>query len=286
MGRTKELSEETERKIIYNYVELKQGLGTVGRNFGVSQYMVEKTLKKYGIKKRTYAEAKQTGRKFPCNDNFFKVQNSNMAYILGLLAADGSVSKKENLIAIQLKAVDKEILEKINEKTQNTRPLEFYTRKETGHEISSFRVWSAEWKKDLAHYGITPNKTFTLQPPDFLLPEYRIDYIRGYFDGDGSIYQLKTQNRVFFEITGASKVMIDWIRNELVNHYHIFINKELIEHRPNGTVIYKIKIGSVEELNKLYTLLYKDKELFLTRKKEKFYSLLKLHETSIPTVEE
>lgn len=286
MGRTKELSEETERKIIYNYVELKQGLSTVGRNLGVSQYMVEKTLKKYGIKKRTYAEAKQTGRKFPCNDNFFKVQNSNMAYILGLLAADGSVSKKENLIAIQLKAVDKEILEKINEKTQNTRPLEFYTRKETGDEISSFRVWSAEWKKDLAHYGIVPNKTFTLQPPDFLLPEYRIDYIRGYFDGSGSIYQLKTQNRVFFEISGASKVMIDWIRNELVNHYHIFINKELTENKPNGTVIYKIKIGSVEELNKLYTLLYKDKELFLTRKKEKFYSLLKLHETSIPTVEE
>ena len=91
MGRTKELSEEIERKIIYNYVELKQGLNTVGRNFGVSQYMVEKTLKKYGIKKRTYTEAKQTGRKFPCNDNFFKVQNSNMAYILGLLAADGSV---------------------------------------------------------------------------------------------------------------------------------------------------------------------------------------------------
>ena len=286
MGRTKELSEEIERKIIYNYVELKQGLSTIGRNLGISQYMVEKTLKKYGIKKRTYAEAKQTGRKFPCNDNFFKVQNSNMAYILGLLAADGSVSKKENLIAIQLKAVDKEILEKINEKTQNTRPLEFYTRKETGDEISSFRVWSAEWKKDLAHYGIIPNKTFTLQPPDFLLPEYRIDYIRGYFDGDGSIYQLKTQNRVFFEISGASKVMIDWIRNELVNHYHIFINKELIENKPNGTVIYKIKIGSVEELNKLYTLLYKDKELFLTRKKEKFYSLLKLHETSIPTVEE
>lgn len=286
MGRTKELSEEVERKIIYNYIELKQSLGTVGKDFGVTQYMVEKTLKKYGVKKRTYTEAKQARRKFPCNDNFFKVQSSNMAYILGLLAADGSISKKENLIAIQLKATDKEILEKISEKTQNTRPLESYTRKETGYEISSFRVWSAEWKKDLAHYGIMPEKTFTLQPPDFLLPEYRIDYIRGYFDGDGSVYHLDSQNRLFFEIAGASKVMIDWIRNELTNHYHIFINKELIETKPNGTIMYKVKIGSIEELNKLYTLLYKDKELFLARKKEKFYSLLKLHETSIPTVEE
>ena len=228
--------------------------------------------------------AANKGRNLLGNHNYFQKESSNMAWLLGFLAADGSIEKNRNVIKLALSSVDKEILEKINEKTQNTRPLEFYTRKETGHKISSFRVWSAEWKKDLAHYGITPKKTFTLQPPDFLLPEYRIDYIRGYFDGDGSIYQLKTQNTVFFEISGASKVMIDWIRNELVNHYHIFINKELIEHRPNGTVIYKIKIGSVEELNKLYTLFYKNKELFLTRKKEKFYSLLKLHETSIPIV--
>lgn len=276
MGRMKNFPEEIERKAIYNYVELHKGLTSAGKEFGISQFMMEKILKKYGVKKRTYTEAKQIGRKYKCNDDFFKEQNANMAYILGLIASDGSISKKENLIAIQLQEEDKKILEQIRNITQVERPLEEYIRKETGHKIYSFRNWSSEWKKDLLHFGIVPQKTFTLQPPNFLKKEYIIDYIRGYFDGDGSIYFLKNQNRVFFEISGASKATIDWIRKSLVNQYHLFINKECLETLSNGTVMYKIKIGSKEELLKLYNLLYTDKELFLQRKKEKFENLLNI----------
>ena len=46
--------------------------------------------------------------------------------------------------------------------------------------------------------------------------------------------------------------------------------------------MYRLKIGSIQELKKLYNLLYADNNLALQRKKEKFTSLLKLHETSIP----
>ena len=240
MGRMKYFSEDVERQAIYNYVELHQGLQTAGRQFGISQFMMEKILKKYGIKKRTYTEAKQIGRKYTCNDDYFKNQNSEMAYILGLIASDGSVSQKENLIAIQLQEEDKQILEQIRILTQVQRPLEEYIRKETGHKIFSFRNWSAEWKKDLSHYGIVPKKTFTLKPPTFLSKEYAIDYIRGYFDGDGSIYKIKNTNAVFFEISGASKATIDWIYDQLVNRYHIFGNKKLTEKLPSGKVMYKI----------------------------------------------
>lgn len=276
MGRTKNFSEEIEKKAIYNYVKLHKGLQSAGREFGISQFMMEKILKKYGVKKRTYTEAKQIGRKYSCNDDFFKDQNSNMAYILGLIASDGSISKKENLIAIQLQEEDRDILEQIRNITQVERPLEEYIRKETNHKICSFRNWSSEWKKDLSHFGITPQKTFTLQPPLFLKKEYIIDYIRGYFDGDGSIYSVESQNRVFFEISGASKSTIDWIRDVLVNQYYILVNKEIKETLSNGTIMYKIKIGDKKELLKLYSVLYKNKELFLQRKKEKFENLLNI----------
>lgn len=276
MGRMKNFSEEEEKKAIYNYLELHQGLQTAGAEFGISQYMMEKILKKYGIKKRTYTEAKQIGRKYSCNDNYFKNQNSNMAYILGLIASDGSISLKENLIAIQLQEQDKNLLEQIRKETEVERPIEEYVRKETNKKICVFRNWSAEWKKDLAHYGIIPQKTFTLQPPHFLNKEYYIDYIRGYFDGDGSIYEIKNINRIFFEIIGASKATIDWIQDTLVNQYHILLNKKGKERLSNGTIVYKIKIGDKVELLKLYNLLYKDKELFLLRKKEKFENLLNI----------
>lgn len=115
-----------------------------------------------------------------------------------------------------------------------------------------------------------------------MAPEYRIDYIRGYFDGDGSIYEIKKQNRLFFDIEGASKEVIYWIRDELVNHYGIYINEIQTDTLKSGVVMYRLKIGSIQELKKLYNLLYADNNLALQRKKEKFTSLLKLHETSIP----
>ena len=276
MGRMKNFSEEVKKQAIYNYVELHQGLQTAGKQFGISQFMMEKILKEYGIKKRTYTEAKQIGRKYTCDDNYFKNQNNEMAYILGLIASDGSISKKENLVAIQLQEEDKYILEKIREMTKTQRLLEEYIRRETGHKIYSFRNWSSEWKKDLAHYGICPQKTFTLQPPLFLNKKYNIDYIRGYFDGDGSIYRIESQNRVFFEITGASKIMIDWIYDQLTNQYHIYTNKKTQETLANGTVMYKIKIGDKTELKKLYNLLYDEKNFYLKRKKEKFENLLNI----------
>ncbi len=276
MGRMKNFSEEIEKKAIYNYVELHKGLQTAGKEFGISQFLMERILKKYGIRKRTYTEAKQIGRKYNCDDNYFKNQNSSMAYILGLIASDGSISKKENLIAIQLQEEDRKILEQIKIKTKVERPLEEYTRVGTGHRIVSFRNWSAEWKKDLKHYGIVPQKTFTLQPPFFLNKQFSIDYIRGYFDGDGSIYKIDNQNRIFFEIVGASKIIINWMRDILINQYHILLNSEQKETLMNGTIIYKIKIGDKKELLKLYHLLYDDKTLYIERKKEKFENLLNI----------
>ena len=238
--------------------------------------MVEKILRKYGIKKRTYTESKQEGRKYSCNDDYFKVQSPNMAYILGLIASDGSVSKKENLIAIQLLESDKSILEEIRKETQSERPLSMYTRKNTGHIIATFRVWSKSWKDDLAHYGIVPNKTFILKPPELLKPEYRIDFIRGYFDGDGSIYSNPSQNKLGVDIVGASKEMMEWIHNELVNHYHLMLPRPATEVLNNGTVMYKVRTNSKEEVKKIYELLYSNGGLCMQRKKRKFETLLNI----------
>ena len=175
--------EENKQKVIDNYLFKKQGLQTAGKEFGYNQGMVESILKEAGIKKRTYTEAKQEGRKYSCND---KEQNSNMAYVLGFIAADGSIAKKENAIHINLSAIDGEILERIKLITESTRPIKYYTKNSTGQELVKFSVWSHEWKKDLEIYGITPAKTFTLKPPTFLNKKYAKDYIRGYFDADGS----------------------------------------------------------------------------------------------------
>ena len=42
MGRTIETSPEIEKIVIYNYLELKQGLQTAGKEYGLSQYMLKR----------------------------------------------------------------------------------------------------------------------------------------------------------------------------------------------------------------------------------------------------
>jgi hypothetical protein len=293
MGRTKEFSEDIEKQAIYNYIEKRQGLQTAGKDFGISQYMMEKILKKYQIQKRTYTEAKQQGRKYPCNDDFFKVQSADMAYILGLIAADGYISAKENCISIELQQQDKEILNKIAKITEVTRPIQIQQRN-TGKYTATLRNWSAAWKQDLSHYGITNKKTFTLKPPTLLLPQYRIDYIRGYFDGDGSISTSHTKNskgieydKNSFEIVGASKQEIDWIRTELINHYCIILNKPSQYITNTNTVIYKIITTNKDQIQKIYNLFYNtESNLYLQRKKEKFETILNIPRDSNSLVKE
>ena len=104
-----EIPEEIQEKIIYNYCALKKGLIPSGQPYGVSQFLVERILKEHGIRKRTYVESKDMLRKYSVNDNYFKTQTHNMAYIMGLIAADGNIAKKENRIEIFLNKKDIEI---------------------------------------------------------------------------------------------------------------------------------------------------------------------------------
>lgn len=206
-----------------------------------------------------------------------------MAYILGLIASDGNIAKKENSITIQLSIKDKDILEKIKEITKSSRPLDNYITKNNRDTIK-FSVHSSEWKKDLKVYGIVPAKTFILKPPNFLQKQYWIDYIRGYFDGDGTIYSTTGCNNRF-EIIGASKDVIEQIRLFLSNNYNITCS---LQERTlsNGTKIFKITYSSKEDLIKLYHLFYDNSELYIKRKKEKFQTVLNIPRDSISSEED
>ena len=275
----KEIPIEHEHIVISNYLDKKQGLSSAGKEFGYSQKVVETILKRNGIKKRSYEESKQQQRRYQCNDEFFKTPSSNMAYILGFMAADGSIAKKENGIFINLNAIDGEILEKIRIITESTRPISYYIKNTTQQHLCKFSVWSAEWKRDLAKYNIVPAKTFILKPPTLLPSKYYKDFIRGYFDADGCVMIRKNKiakNKPLIKIDGASKAMMDWIRDILANQYHIYTPSYHTKVCSDaGTIMYSYAINAYDMIEKFYHLMYDDNpELFLKRKKDKFDSLL------------
>lgn len=273
--KSKEIPDEIAIQIIDRYVNQHCGLQSAGAPWGYSQKAVETLLKKADITKRTYTESKQITRLYQLDDNFFKVQSHNMAYILGFIAADGCVAQKENSISIQLQKKDEQLLQDIKVEVKSNRPLDYYLTK-TGNETVKFQVWSAEWKKDLAIYNIVPHKTLTLLPPTFLNSQFFIDYIRGYFDGDGSIsYHTDNIKHCSWEIIGASYKEIKWIWEVLANQYGIINNIGVASfYTENNLKMYKIGYYGIENIKKLYATLYYDNCLCLKRKKEKFETIL------------
>lgn len=275
------INEKDKETLVYHYVTLKQGLVSSGKAIGVSQKKAKSILESCGVKIRTYEESKQLTRRYKIDDNFFKTQNRNMAYILGLIASDGNVAKKENQIGIQLLSKDKDILEKIKEVTKSSRPLDRYITKD-GKDTTKFAIHSAEWKKDLANYGIVPAKTFNLTPPFFLRPSYRIDYIRGYFDGDGCITFGKHGTSPSWSIVGASYSVVSWIRETLANDYGIITNSIETSTLLSGKKMYRITYYGFTKIKSIYNALYTDSPLFLQRKKEKFQTILNVPRDSMP----
>ena len=271
MGKRIILTKEQEDQIIYNYTELHMGQKRAGAFIPVSDHIVKKVLLKYNIPIKSIQETNVN--KLWVNHEYFKTQSEDMAYWIGILGSDGSVNRDKNMVYIELNRGDKELLEKLNKSIENERPVKDYV---TGrdYENSKLYFYSREIKQDLSKYGIVPNKTYSEDYcfPSLLSKEFYPDYIRGLFDGDGSV-----------KITGVSPTFqIDIGKYEIAKKIVAFFKEKNIDlsisSLPKKNVtIYRVYGYGREKLLSIYKLLYSTKsDLFLKRKKEKFETILSI----------
>ena len=266
MGKSISFTEEQKEFIVYNYTVLKRGVNAIGRDVGIAGITIQRYLKKWGVKVRNRQEAMKECRAYNVNDDYFKVQSHNMAYILGFLASDGGVSKNSNHFSIDIQQADEEILYKIKEELNYEGPIEHYTNN-SGYKYSRLRVCSYTIKQDLAHYGIIPHKTFTLVPPTFLDEKYFISYIRGYFDGDGCIWTNYKKYKYNWYICGARKEVIEWMRQVLLNKYGIITSLSTSTTTlSQGDHFYSMQVYKKETILKLFEILYIPNSIYMERK--------------------
>jgi len=119
-------------------------------------------------------------RKYTVNDDFFKVWTSDMAYILGFWWADGFITSKQ--FSITQHKNDKYILEDFLKKMDSNYPVNFHYR-------NNFRFFlkSEEIVRDIKNLGGTEQKSLRNSFPINIPNKYICDFVRGYFDGDGSV---------------------------------------------------------------------------------------------------
>lgn len=271
-----------ENKIIENYVVKGMGQSAAGKEFNFGAYKVKKILKENNIKIRNHNQAvilkNKRFRKYDNNDNYFSIESKNMAYIMGFIAADGTIRKDSNEIKITLAAKDRVQLENIKKEIGIQVNVKDFTTK-SGYDSCTLQWTSEQHKKDLKKYNIIPQKTFILTPPYQLSKEYWIDYIRGYFDGDGSINNLKNKS-LRWQVCSATKILLEWI---LDYFEELGIPKVNIQERKNKNILYTIQY-STSSTKKIYDVLYTKGSLFLPRKKKCFDFCIdnKYHEAIYP----
>lgn len=212
---------------------------------------------------------KQNQRKFNLNDNFFDEENSLMAYWLGFLAADGYVPSDNNEVAICLATTDRKHLELWKKDIQAEKEIKDY-QDNKGHFNSKLIVTSPHMREQLAKYGIVPNKTKVFHFPQNLDRQYWKDFIRGYFDGDGSIQYLNSNKAIRFNLIAYNDDILETIMDFFEEDYGIpRVNIQYSENK-----VPRIDY-STNSSKKLFQILYYPGCRCLERKYLKFVEAIK-----------
>lgn len=273
------LTKEQEEKIKTDYLYHKKSMSKISKENKISYKAIDRFLTKNNYKRsmKEQLSISNANSNFSLNEEKLDFNNQNFCYICGLFASDGTIEKTGNGCRIELKSIDKEVLDKINVFLENERPIKTYSRLNNNYEYSIFYVYNKKLKDKLKEVGIKNNKTYLgLQFPNNLNTHQLISYLRGFFDGDGSIK--KTGSTITFQIDCTDKNFLLNIKNFLKDNFNIDSQilirpKEL--DKKSTIDQYRLYFYGKEKCLKIYNLFYNNDEIYMKRKKEKFQELLK-----------
>ena len=177
----------TETFLKQRYLQERQSLEAIGKEVGTDRNTVRKYLGKFNLPVRTSAQSRH---KYVDSSGFNDLSTDWHAYWVGFLAADGCIfvePKRKNIGRVQVivKMSDADHLRDIQQGLKTSVPVTLYNGQ---RDVAKLILYDLTFIEALAKWGIVPNKTFTMRWP-LDLPSTAIPaYIRGYFDGDGTIY--------------------------------------------------------------------------------------------------
>lgn len=260
---------------IINLYNEGKSLSFIANKYNTYGAKIKKILIANNITIRTRAEQNKItnqARGKKVNHNYFdKIDNPQKAWLLGFIAADGSISSNRNQIKIGLSSVDREILEQIQKELNSEREIIDYETNQ-GFKISEL-TWSSEnQKKQLVKYDIVPNKTYKgMFLPKFENINYQLAYMLGYYDGDGCFKNDGAYCRM--EICSYDIHILEDFSNLIQNTLSISKSVYKDKNRKNYyTLTYSTK-NAIQILDYLYEVM-KD-GFYLQRKYDKYQKWLK-----------
>lgn len=268
----KELSFEDKKNIVeYYYNNKNKSFNEISNELKVSERSVSRVLKEFGINTRLK-------NRYTLYENYFDIiDTQEKAYILGFIYADGFVGDiKYNNIVIAVN--DKQILDEIAHEFKFTGNIR-RTKKggfENSKEGYCINFSSKIMANRLREIGLYPNKSLTISNIPNINTDLIRHFIRGYFDGDGSI--LLSHNTSYHKVNGNIKKYV-----YPTYKFDILGTKDFLEDiksKANFTYakiqdtrteeIKCLTICAKKEFEYIFNYLYKDSTIKLIRKFEKW----------------
>jgi len=156
-------------------------------------------------------------------ETFFDKWSAESAYILGLFASDGCMYlNKRGSSYIAFTFTDYQLITIIQNLLRVTNKIEEYHRVGNFKTSYTIQIGSKALYSKFLNLGFTPAKSKTLVFPP-VPDEFICHFIRGYFDGDGSIYTKISQRKnrkgiihyLILNLRCGSKMFLETIRTKL-----------------------------------------------------------------------
>ena len=214
------------------------------------------------------------------NQNYFEnIDTPQKAYFLGFIATDGCIHKpkqeKQDILRICIQENDKEILELFKKELDTNQPIKLEKRTATKHYVS-LEISSQKIVDDIRALGIDYAKTYKCVIPN-ISKELFPHFIRGYFDGDGSII---IRDKLYScSIVGYYRNLV--LLKEFLESKNIFCGlNEAKSKKYNGGKFGQLICNDKITNYCFLKLIYSDCEEFrLTRKYERAIDMIKSIET-------
>lgn len=224
-----------------------------------------------------------TNRIYTFNEDYFeKIDSDNKAYFLGYLFADGCIRERfkkgrNNPIyscILKLHEKDYYIMEYFKKELNFNGGI----TKEKGTNCFKIVLNSKKLCKDLINLGCIPCKSLILKFPKMLNKEYYPHFIRGYFDGDGSVGVYDQKYRTDFISNISLLGTLDFcrgVKEELENNN---IKAHIKKRGKNIKNTYCLNVYAREQQIKFINYIYKDAVYYLIRKYKISLDIIRLYE--------
>lgn len=176
-----------DRQWVEEQLKIHKGsLTEICKEYGINRYTIDEHCRKWGL------TASVRKRRYALNENYFHdIDNEEKAYFLGLLMADGYVTRNLNTVTITLQEGDVSVLRKLADVLNYQRNLS-YRNNEDKKSTYSISISSKRICQDLVYHGVSPKKSGKEILPETIPSKLIKHFIRGFMDGDGHLSYIRS----------------------------------------------------------------------------------------------